>query len=193
MMLQSENRIAFKEWAVVCRALAEGTQSIILRKGGIHEGREGFRVEHREFWLFPTQFHQQPDQLTASAEPIWRQTIADAPAVGTIPLALYIVVEQVHEILDEALLDRVAGMHVWSDATVRERFHYRRPGLFLLLARVYRIPTPHVLNDTPYFAGCRSWVELPEELSTAGAASVISDEQFASVRAGVIDALRTTH
>ncbi len=161
--------------------LAEGSQSIILRKGGIHEGREGFRVEHREFWLFPTQFHQQPEQLTADAEPIWRRTIADAPPAGTIPIALYAVVEQVQEITDEAQLDCLAGMHIWSDATIRERFHYRRAGVFLLLARVYRIPKPHVLNDTPYFAGCRSWVELPETLSTAGAVAALSDERFAAV------------
>jgi hypothetical protein len=193
MTIQTVNNIAFKEWAVVCRALAEGSQSIILRKGGIHEGREGFRVEHREFWLFPTQFHQRPEQLTAAAELIWRRTIADAPAAGTIPIGLYVVVEKVQEITDEALLDRLAGMHIWSDATIRERFHYRQPGVFLLLARVYRIPKPHVLSDAPYFAGCRSWVELPESLSTAGAVSVISDEQFASVRAKMIGALQSTH
>lgn len=34
--------IAFKEWDIVCKALEEGRQSLILRKGGIHEGREGF-------------------------------------------------------------------------------------------------------------------------------------------------------
>jgi hypothetical protein len=41
--------IAFKEWAAVCEALAAGRQTIILRKGGIQEGREGFRVQHGEF------------------------------------------------------------------------------------------------------------------------------------------------
>ena len=30
--------IAFKEWAGVCAALAEGRQSLIVRKGGIAEG-----------------------------------------------------------------------------------------------------------------------------------------------------------
>ena len=44
---------AFKEWAVVCEALGDGRQSIILRKGGIAEGREGFAFAHGEFFLFP--------------------------------------------------------------------------------------------------------------------------------------------
>jgi len=51
--------IGFKEWALVCEALGGGTQSIILRKGGIAEGRDGFRFKHDEFLLFPTLFHEQ--------------------------------------------------------------------------------------------------------------------------------------
>ena len=38
---------------------APGREQIILRKGGIHEGRGGFQVDQPEFWLFPTLFHQQ--------------------------------------------------------------------------------------------------------------------------------------
>jgi hypothetical protein len=51
--------IGFKEWALVCEALGNGTQSIILRKGGIAEGRDGFRFKHDEFLLFPTLYHEQ--------------------------------------------------------------------------------------------------------------------------------------
>ena len=42
--------IAFKEWAVICEALA-ATQSLILRKGGISEEGGTFRPEHAEFLL----------------------------------------------------------------------------------------------------------------------------------------------
>jgi hypothetical protein len=38
-------RIAFKEWAVVVDALGRGEQILTLRKGGISEGRGGFRLE----------------------------------------------------------------------------------------------------------------------------------------------------
>ncbi|MFL6569175.1 MAG: DUF1802 family protein, partial [Chthoniobacterales bacterium] len=34
--------IGFKEWALVCEALGRGEQRIIIRKGGIAEGRDGF-------------------------------------------------------------------------------------------------------------------------------------------------------
>jgi len=43
--------IGFKGWSLVCDAMAQGTQSIILRKGGIAEGREGFSFWHREFFV----------------------------------------------------------------------------------------------------------------------------------------------
>ena len=44
--MQSANRFAFKEWAVTCQALAAGRQSLLLRKGGIHERNGRFEVEH---------------------------------------------------------------------------------------------------------------------------------------------------
>ena len=40
-----ENRSALKEWAVVARALGSGRQTLLLRKGGIHERRGEFEVE----------------------------------------------------------------------------------------------------------------------------------------------------
>ena len=45
---------ALKEWAVICRALAEGRQSLLLRKGGIAEAGGAFQVEQPRFWLLPT-------------------------------------------------------------------------------------------------------------------------------------------
>src|SRR6266853_2059215 len=56
--MESTNNIAFKEWAVVVDALGKGEQVLILRKGGIREPRGEFHVDHHEFWLFPTQYHE---------------------------------------------------------------------------------------------------------------------------------------
>ncbi len=63
-------RIAFKEWAVICRALAEGKQALILRKGGIAEAGGAFRVEQTRFWLFPTFVHQQETGIVENARPL---------------------------------------------------------------------------------------------------------------------------
>lgn len=145
---------------------------MILRKGGIHEGRDGFRVEHPEFWLFATGFHQHTDAL-AEDPPAFANT--SPPNPGTIVLPGYVVVDAVEEIHDPVVLPQLTGQHIWSDRTVDERFHYRSPGLFALMVRVYRPETPLVLTDSPHFAGCRSWVDLPGELPTAGLVPVLND------------------
>jgi hypothetical protein len=177
--MQSASNIAFKEWAVVCAALATGRQAIILRKGGIDEGREGFRVKHQEFWLLPTRFHQDASQLTADAEPLWRQVLQQQPPAGTFLIDLYAVVQEVFEVSDLKVLERLAGEHILSKQTVEQRFHYRQPGLFVLAVRIYRIPQPHSVADNPYIAGCKSWVELPEALSIDESKAVLDDASFA--------------
>jgi hypothetical protein len=160
----SSNSIAFKEWGAVCGALGEGRQAIIVRKGGIHEGRAGFRVSHGEFWLFPTYLHEEAAALAPGSQPLLDRALADRPPAGTLAIARYAVVTDVFELHDESRLARLAGQHIWSAGTIADRFHYRRPGLFVLVTRIYVRPRPFVLPDSPHFAGCRSWVELPEAL-----------------------------
>jgi hypothetical protein len=187
--VESLNRIALKEWAVVCQALDQGRQAISLRKGGINEPRDGFRVEHREFWLFPTQFHEGRESLVPEAEPLLAEALANLPPAGAIQIANYVVVEEVHQIAELAQVERLAALHIWSSETIRRRFDYRQPGLFLLLMRVYRLPQPFLVINTPELAGCHSWVELPVELTTAAVTPVMSDDQFAAVRQSVRQSL----
>lgn len=184
--MQPTNGIAFKEWAVICAALAAGEQSLILRKGGIHEGQAGFRVAHREFWLFPTYLHEAEAGVVPEAVPHLNRVLSDRPAGGEIHLGQYAVVTDVCEIRDERLLPQLAGMHWWSERTVGERFHYREPGLFALVVRMYAQTPAHVLADSPHFAGCRSWVELPQELTTSRLQPVLSDSQFEERRAPIV-------
>lgn len=172
--MQSSNRWAFKEWAAVCAALVSGRQSLILRKGGIHEGWDGFRVEHPEFWLYATGFHQDVDALAPGAAEL---ATTPAPAEGTIMLPGYAVVDAVEQIHDPAVFPQLAGHHVWSDRTVDQRFHYRSPGLFALIVRVYRPETSLVLPDSPHFAGCRSWVDLPSDVPTTQLVPVLNEEE----------------
>lgn len=173
------SRFAFKEWAVVCAALAEGRQTVILRKGGIDEGPDGFRVQHREFWLFPTQFHQNPDDLVPDARGLLTATRDMAPEPGTIRLSLFATVQDVIHLQLESQIALLAGLTVLSDQTIAERFHYRKDGLFVLPLRVSRLDEPMVMQDSPHFAGCRSWVELPRALPTQDLQPVLPDEEAA--------------
>lgn len=187
--MQNTCAIAFKEWAAVCAALGEGRQAIILRKGGIHEGRAGFRVAHSEFWLFPTYLHEAAEGLLDDARPFLERALAGRPSAETIRLTEYAVVTDVIEVTNESLLANLAGQHVWSPQTVLNRFHYRQPGLFALVVRIYRSREPLVIPDSPHFAGCRSWVELPESLSTGGLEPALDAEAFGRMRSASLDAL----
>jgi hypothetical protein len=174
-----KNRIAFKEWAAVCAALADGRQTLILRKGGIHEGPDGFRPEHGEFWLFPTYLHEAPDAVVDEAHELLDRVQRDQPPPEIARLGLYAVVQGVIELNELEQVYSLAGQHIWSPRTVASRFHYRRPGLFLLLVRVHRLANPVELPNSPHFAGCRTWVEFPCDIPTTGAEPVLSDAAFA--------------
>src|SRR5947209_17814194 len=116
---------AFKEWAVICKALAEGKQAIILRKGGIAESGGAFRVEHTRFWLFPTYAHQQRAGITPEAVPLLEQVEAERPdrTGGVSPpsmvrLSHFAEVHGVYHVQDPVGALRLAGLHCWSQETV---------------------------------------------------------------------------
>src|SRR5260221_13596679 len=122
--MQQANNMAFKEWAAICEALASGLQTLIIRKGGIDEGREGFRVAHKEFWLFPTYQHEAAQGLEPEALPILARVEVNRPPAGMLRLTHYAVVTDVFHVLDEQRLLCLAGQHVWSPRTIGERFSY---------------------------------------------------------------------
>jgi hypothetical protein len=184
------NRYAFKEWAVTCQALATGRQSLLLRKGGIHERGGRFQVEHNEFWLFPTRFHQNPQEIRDDARALLKHVATEAPATGMLHVSLYAVVDEVVELIDESLLPRLASFQILTDDTLRERFHYRRLGLFVLPVRIYARVQPVVLRESPHFAGCRTWVDLEEDLPTDSLAPALSDSAHADAVLAIRRALR---
>jgi hypothetical protein len=169
------NRYAFKEWAATCLALAEGRQSLLLRKGGIHEHCGRFAVEHPEFWLFPTQFHQAAEEFRPEAVPLLAQAAATAPPAGQVRFGLYAVVDEAVELTDESRLEGLSTLQILSAATLKRRFHYRNPGLSVLPVRIYRLSQPIELAESPHFAGCRTWVDLERELPTADLSPVLTD------------------
>ena len=174
----TENRWALKEWAVVCAALAQGRQTLMLRKGGIAEGPGGFRVEHPEFWLVPTRFHQSAAELQADAASLVAAAAALMPPPDRLRLPLYAQVVDVRRIDVEAELDELIPQQVLSAPTIRDRFHYRQPGLWALLLRVYRVTPPPEIPDRAEYAGCHSWVELESPLAVPPLTPVLGDDEF---------------
>lgn len=180
---------ALKEWAVICEALGQGVQTILFRKGGIQEESSEFRVVHPQFWLYPTAHHQGPDSLLANGREVWTQVQANPPRphqivvkwLGAVDAAIRLTrLEEVLALCDQQIL---------SPETLQTRFHYREPGLWMLLIRVWARPEPLVLEERPEYQGCRSWVSLSESFSTEGLQPVLSDSQFGVRRAAIANAL----
>jgi hypothetical protein len=184
--------MAFKEWAGVCAALADGRQSLIVRKGGIAERPSGFTPEHDAFWLYPTHVHQ-AEQGLRTAAPATALESPPAPAGAddrvVLDLDLLVVVDSVDFIRDEGTLDALADLHVWTEETLRRRFHYRRPGLWVLGVRVFRRATPHAIAVTPEHAGCKSWIVLDPPPATDGCTAVLDEGEFSRRRAQLRAAL----
>ena len=172
---------AFKEWAVICRALADGRQALILRKGGIDESGGEFHLESQRFWLYPTYVHQQRDGIKPEALPLLDQVEAERPPAGVVRLSHFVHLAGVYHVHQPAGALVLGDLHLWSRETVQARFAYRRPGLYVLPVRVYRAREVFELPEIAAYAGCRSWVELERELPTEGATPVLAEEAFRNV------------
>ncbi len=169
--------VAFKEWAGVCDALEHGRQTIILRKGGISEGPGpgAFVPDHDAFWLYPTAVHQAQQGLRLAGD---SAAPGGAGARSTIPIGLLARVEWIGRLRDEALLPALEEFHVLTAETVRGRFHYRTPGLWILGTRIWRRRPPFEIAATPEHAGCKTWVMLEESLPTSGLVAALDDSDW---------------
>ena len=155
--------IGFKEWQIVCDALASGRQSLILRKGGIHEGRQGFSFAHESFFLFPTRFHAVADQVRegeVKTMPEWQP--GDTIRITHHAEALWAVT-----LTDWEKVSALEPRHIYSEKTVKDRFDWEGKGMasgsiHVALVRVTELAQPWEFPYEPAFGGCRSWITLPE-------------------------------
>ncbi|MBC8109083.1 MAG: DUF1802 family protein [Anaerolineae bacterium] len=169
--------VALKEWHTVCRALASGRQTILLRKGGISESMSGFDVEHRQFLFFPTFVHQQLPMLKPEAQ-VGFAPHASEPLTIAIELAAEIV--DIIQLKHRAQMDALESEHIWTPPLIDMRFNYRpQSPLYLLIVRTYRLAKPVTLQNAPAYAGCKSWVPLKQAVECADATPAIADDTFA--------------
>ncbi len=154
------DRWAFKEWAVICRALAAGRQDVILRKGGIVEPGGQFRLEAREFFLLPTFLHQSADTIIPAAHDLLADIEADRPPPGQVEFTHYVQVTDAFVVTDSADLAPLRSRHIWSEAVVDERFQRWEERLDVLVVKVIPLPTRLEIPWDDSYGGCKSWVNL---------------------------------
>lgn len=158
--------VAFKEWYVVCEALGNGVQDVIIRKGGIHEGKGGFEFIHDSFYLFPTLFHKQAEQVTAVAQKWMPQTEKKVWDIGeTVPVKYRCTIERSELISDWEKVLELSDRHVYAEALLRERFDWEGKGMDSGCINVAYVKTevleePLEISYSKSHGGCRSWLEI---------------------------------
>jgi len=176
--MQINTDVAFKEWAIVVDALGRGEQIFILRKGGIRETRGQFQVDHRQFWLFPTRFHEAEDSVIASKRAALQELAANAPS-SEVKIEFLAVADPVLQLTGLEQVQRLQGRHIWSEQILRERFDFgRESGMHALITRVYRLAEPRQFPLVEAYGGCKSWVQLAQTIEADGLEPVLSDTEF---------------
>lgn len=157
-------QLALKEWSAAIHALLDGRQTVLLRKGGIHEKRFEVApdVAGSRFVLFPTVAHSH----TARVRPEHRDLLGPAAQDSTdeaVVLRAGARVVAAVEVGRPENLAAIADRHIWTDESVRaDRLDFRpRHRLTALVVSAAPLAEPVRLTRTPDYRGCTSWVRLP--------------------------------
>ncbi len=173
---------AYKEWAVVVRALLAGEQILDVRKGGIRESGRHFRIEATRFWLYPTAEHQRPELL----KPAYRRWIDESPALppaeGAIRIEGWADVVGIATLTEPEALAELDSKLIWTLDYAESRLRWkRRDPLWVLALRAHRLLEPITVPWQDGYRGCTSWVPLaglPADPATVPSLPAISDESF---------------
>ena len=169
---------ALKEWATVIKALENGNQTVLLRKGGILETASGFKVEASKFALFPTYEHQE----NASLKSQYYGYLADAresqPDEGHNVITSIAEVVEEHDVSSIEKIEQLAPFHIWSDSYIVERMNWMpsKP-MKVIFLRVFKIPEVKI-PVLPDYHGCKSWIEL--NVNPEAGKAVLSDAELES-------------
>jgi hypothetical protein len=179
MLLPPESDLALKEWAVAVKALSAGTQIVVLRKGGVHRDDKDFRIVHPEFLLYPTYEHQRQDLLKPEFQGLVEETLAEDDIPGLVTLGYWCQVTDKFELRDEAVLGSLSEYHMWTDDYAQKRLHWRpKQPLTVALLRVYELQQPQALPLLDEYVGCKSWVELGQDVPLGHMSAVLSDAAY---------------
>jgi hypothetical protein len=181
-------RHTLKEWAVAVRALERGETALVVRKGGIRE--KAFAVTDRRFLLLPGYEHQRPELLKPEYRRLMRE-IPDLTDDGPLRFTSFAEVKGAYEISEPESLEAIGPHHMWSPEYAESRFRWRpKKPLTVLVLRTHLLPEPVELPYSEVYAGCKSWIELEEPVSTAGSRPALDDEGFERLVSPALEALR---
>jgi hypothetical protein len=108
---------------------------------------------------------------------------------GKVRVELAARLVQAYHVTDWEPITRLDHFHIWTEETLRKRFVYREPGLYLLLVRVVRLAEVIGFEETPEYNGCKSWADIPDHPLILGE-PVLTDAEFQATRLQIEELLR---
>jgi hypothetical protein len=174
-VLESLNH-ALKEWAVAVEALERGETALVVRKGGIRE--KAFAVPKTRFLLFKGYEHQNEEQL----KPSYHDLLHSIPKLkddGPVIFTSFAEVHAAYEISEAEELEALDPHHIWAHEYAESRLKWRpKKPLTVLVLRTYLLPEPVEFEYQAEYGGCKSWIELPDNVSATGARPALVDDSF---------------
>ena len=177
--LPSECAVALKEWATVLKALAQGEQLVLIRKGGLIEPGSGFEVRAKTFVFYPTFEHQAVNYLREPYQRYFDEALQERAPEGQVRIQYGGTAVSSHECRDPRLIDRLNRFHIYNDAFVSQRLKWQpdQP-MAIVIVRAFRLSAPRLLAVSPRYAGCTSWVDLESSVPLSGAQPVLEESVF---------------
>jgi hypothetical protein len=169
---------ALKEWAVAVNALEQGKTIMLLRKGGISEENNGFKVAYDQVLLYPTYEHQQP-QLLKPEYANQVTPVASGWHPETIRIGSWAEITDIFQVSDEQTVSALLPYHIWNEQFVSDRLKWKpRQPLFILLLRAYQLSQPQVISYRQEYGGCKSWINLLEPISIQEKNPILTNEEY---------------
>ncbi len=167
---------ALKEWATVVKALENGNQTVLLRKGGILETASGFNVESKKFLLFPTYEHQDMELLKSQFYGYLTDVRENQPKHGTNKITSYAEVAEECDISSVDKIDKLSPFHIWSDSYIKERMQWlpEKP-MKVLFLKVFKTK-PLEIPVLAEYQGCKSWIDI--NVNAESGQSVFNEQEF---------------
>lgn len=190
--MNNERVIALKEWASAIRALEQGSQILLMRKGGIIEETRSFELKENAFYLYPTYEHQRAELLKTDHRHLVHESLQDwSPEQKTASIRLYAEVTDDLEIHDQEQLNRLYDHHIWTDSFAEERLRWKKKNpLHVLLLRVYILERPVDIPIEEQYIGCKSWISIPSGPVTSEITPVLDAAEFERMRSALLLSLQ---
>jgi hypothetical protein len=174
----------FKEWGAVIRALEEGDQTCIIRKGKRKE--DIFDLSTRRFWLIPSYSHQDEESI----QPFYRDYLDESEeqhaeaGPENVHVQCWVQAKTVIKITKNQRLNWVTDHTVYSPRCLQNRFQLQ-PGeaLHMLVVRAYKLGDPRILEQPEGYEDCTAmggdqWVDLKQRIPLIPDNPALSDEEF---------------